>query len=119
MSVAAPVSQSQSIELDGSGLLVPTLQSEPFPIRKIQTAPCTQACPAGINVKAYVSLIAEQRFAEAMSAAGHLRSRLRSSVREDLPSSILRRADFHTGVETLRGGHGGETAQPRAAPSAG
>ena len=66
MSVAAPVSQSQSIELDGSGLLVPTLQSEPFPIRKIQTAPCTQACPAGINVKAYVSLIAEERFAEAL-----------------------------------------------------
>jgi NADPH-dependent glutamate synthase beta subunit-like oxidoreductase/coenzyme F420-reducing hydrogenase delta subunit/Pyruvate/2-oxoacid:ferredoxin oxidoreductase delta subunit len=47
-------------------LVVPSLQSEPLPIRVVQPAPCTQACPAGINVKAYVSLIAEKRFAEAL-----------------------------------------------------
>lgn len=66
MSVVATAPQSRTLELEGTGLLVPTLQSEPFPIRQIETAPCTQACPAGINVKAYVSLIAEERFAEAL-----------------------------------------------------
>ena len=30
------------------------------------TTPCQRACPAGINVKSYVSLIAEERFAEAL-----------------------------------------------------
>jgi NADPH-dependent glutamate synthase beta subunit-like oxidoreductase/coenzyme F420-reducing hydrogenase delta subunit/Pyruvate/2-oxoacid:ferredoxin oxidoreductase delta subunit len=29
-------------------------------------APCTQKCPAGVQVKAYVSLIAEERFGEAL-----------------------------------------------------
>ncbi len=36
------------------------------PIERISPSPCTLACPAGINVKAYVSLIAEGRFAEAL-----------------------------------------------------
>ncbi len=40
----------------------PMLQS----IRSIPPSPCTRACPAGINVKAYVSLIAEGRFGEAL-----------------------------------------------------
>ncbi len=53
-------------DLAGTGLYVPTLQPQPYPIRRIAPAPCTQACPAGINVKAYVSLIAEERFAEAL-----------------------------------------------------
>ncbi|HUU85863.1 MAG TPA: FAD-dependent oxidoreductase [Phycisphaerae bacterium] len=66
MTVVATAPETRTLELDGAGLLAPTLQSEPFPIRKIETAPCTQACPAGINVKAYVSLIAEERFAEAL-----------------------------------------------------
>jgi NADPH-dependent glutamate synthase beta subunit-like oxidoreductase/coenzyme F420-reducing hydrogenase delta subunit/Pyruvate/2-oxoacid:ferredoxin oxidoreductase delta subunit len=64
MSVA--VVRPETLELDGAALLVPTLQSEPLPIRATKPAPCTQACPAGVNVKAYVSLIAERRFAEAL-----------------------------------------------------
>ena len=52
--------------IDGTGLLVPSLQAEAVPIRVIRPAPCTQACPAGVNVKAYVSLIAEERFGEAL-----------------------------------------------------
>ncbi len=36
-------------------------------IERISQSPCTLACPAGINVKAYVSLIAEERFAEALA----------------------------------------------------
>ncbi len=52
--------------LDGAELWVPELQAEPYDIRAIDPSPCTQACPAGINVKSYVSLIAESRFAEAL-----------------------------------------------------
>jgi len=44
----------------------PPLLPEPLPIRPIEPAPCTAACPAGVNVKAYVSLIAEGRFSEAL-----------------------------------------------------
>jgi NADPH-dependent glutamate synthase beta subunit-like oxidoreductase/coenzyme F420-reducing hydrogenase delta subunit/Pyruvate/2-oxoacid:ferredoxin oxidoreductase delta subunit len=47
-------------------LFVPGLHTMPLPLRVIEPAPCTQACPAGINVKAYVSLIAEGRFQEAL-----------------------------------------------------
>lgn len=53
-------------QLAGCSLLIPDIQSEPLPILPVEPAPCTQACPAGINVKAYVSLIAESRFAEAL-----------------------------------------------------
>lgn len=35
-------------------------------IERISPSPCTGACPAGVNVKAYVSLIAEGRFGEAL-----------------------------------------------------
>jgi len=52
--------------LAGMSLLVPGIQLEPLPISAITPAPCTQACPAGVNVKAYVSLIAEGRFAESL-----------------------------------------------------
>ncbi|MFQ5876680.1 MAG: FAD-dependent oxidoreductase [Acidobacteriota bacterium] len=48
------------------GLLVPALQPQPFPVRRIRPSPCARACPAGVQVKAYVSLIAEARFAEAL-----------------------------------------------------
>ena len=66
MSVAASLPGTETLHLEGAALLVPALQSEPLPIRAIKPAPCTQACPAGVNVKAYVSLIAERRFAEAL-----------------------------------------------------
>jgi NADPH-dependent glutamate synthase beta subunit-like oxidoreductase/coenzyme F420-reducing hydrogenase delta subunit/NAD-dependent dihydropyrimidine dehydrogenase PreA subunit len=52
--------------LAGAGLLIPALQPEPFRIQPVEPSPCTQACPAGINVKSYVSLIAEGRFTEAL-----------------------------------------------------
>jgi NADPH-dependent glutamate synthase beta subunit-like oxidoreductase/coenzyme F420-reducing hydrogenase delta subunit/Pyruvate/2-oxoacid:ferredoxin oxidoreductase delta subunit len=66
MSVAASLPGADTLHLEGAALLVPALQSEPLPIRTIKPAPCTQACPAGVNVKAYVSLIAERRFDEAL-----------------------------------------------------
>ncbi len=66
MTVAATAPRVGMLNLENAGLLVPALQSEPLPIRRIETAPCTQACPAGINVKAYVSMIAERRFADAL-----------------------------------------------------
>jgi NADPH-dependent glutamate synthase beta subunit-like oxidoreductase/Fe-S-cluster-containing hydrogenase component 2 len=47
-------------------LVIPSLQPEPLTIAPILPSPCTQACPAGINVKGYVSLIAEGRHAEAL-----------------------------------------------------
>ncbi|MBN1825341.1 MAG: FAD-dependent oxidoreductase [Candidatus Eisenbacteria bacterium] len=37
-----------------------------YPISRIGPSPCMEACPAGVNVKAYVSLIAEGRYEEAM-----------------------------------------------------
>lgn len=66
MSVVATAPKTGTLSLEGAGLLVPTLQSETLPIKRIETAPCTQACPAGINVKAYVSMVAERRFADAL-----------------------------------------------------
>lgn len=52
--------------LAGRGLMVPGLAPHPTAIHSITPAPCTQKCPAGVEVKAYVSLIAEERFAEAL-----------------------------------------------------
>ena len=57
---------NRSQTLVGRSLLLPQVQSEPLPIKAVEPAPCTQACPAGINVKAYVSLIAEGRFEESL-----------------------------------------------------
>ncbi len=57
---------SNAQTLVGQSLLLPQVQSEPLPIKAVQPSPCTQACPAGINVKAYVSLIAEGRFEESL-----------------------------------------------------
>ncbi len=54
------------LDLTNAGLIIPTLQTEPLPISPIKPSPCTLACPAGINVKAYVSLIAEGRFKQAL-----------------------------------------------------
>ncbi len=60
------------VRLDGGAaphllLTVPELQVDPIPVEEVAPAPCTRACPAGVNVKAYVSLIAEGRFAEALA----------------------------------------------------
>jgi len=41
----------------------PTIQ---YPIGKVDPSPCMEACPAGVNVKAYVSLIAAGKFHEAL-----------------------------------------------------
>jgi NADPH-dependent glutamate synthase beta subunit-like oxidoreductase/NAD-dependent dihydropyrimidine dehydrogenase PreA subunit len=49
-----------------AALLVPELSSEPLPLRAIEPSPCMRACPADIDVKAYVSLIAQGRFADAL-----------------------------------------------------
>ncbi len=53
-------------DLGDSRLRIPALQAESLPIAAIKPSPCALACPAGINVKAYVSLIAERRFADAL-----------------------------------------------------
>ncbi len=37
-----------------------------YPIACVEPSPCMTACPAGVNVKAYVSLIASGRFGEAL-----------------------------------------------------
>ncbi|HET8796110.1 MAG TPA: FAD-dependent oxidoreductase [Thermoanaerobaculia bacterium] len=47
-------------------LLIPSLQPEAFPIAAIKPSPCTLACPAGINVKGYVSLVAERQYDAAL-----------------------------------------------------
>lgn len=53
--------------LTGARLSVPALGGAPLEIMPVEPSPCTTACPAGINVKAYVSLIAEGMFAEALA----------------------------------------------------
>ncbi len=49
-----------------STLLIPSLQPDAFPVAQIRPSPCTLTCPAGINVKGYVSLIAERRYDAAL-----------------------------------------------------
>lgn len=66
MSRASTLVGDPALNLANTGLVVPSLQPEMLPIRPILPAPCTQNCPAGIQVKAYVSLIAEGRFGEAL-----------------------------------------------------
>ncbi len=66
MSRASTLVGDPALSLAHTGLVVPSLQPEMLPIRPILPAPCTQNCPAGIQVKAYVSLIAEKRFGEAL-----------------------------------------------------
>ncbi len=55
-----------TVAWENASLLARSLQSGPLTLHAVPPAPCTQACPAGINVKAYVSLIAEGRFSEAL-----------------------------------------------------
>ncbi|MEN8151088.1 MAG: FAD-dependent oxidoreductase [Planctomycetota bacterium] len=66
MGSATATPSRAALALDGRALLIPSLQSEPLPIHAVTPAHCNRTCPAGINVKAYVSLIAEERFAEAL-----------------------------------------------------
>ena len=58
--------QADGASLEGAELSLPALQPQPFGVRAVEPSPCSVACPAGINVKSYVSLIAEGRFAEAL-----------------------------------------------------
>ncbi len=63
---ADPVATPAVDSLAGARLRVPALGEAPFDLAPVEPSPCTRACPAGINVKAYVSLIAEGMFAEAL-----------------------------------------------------
>jgi len=67
MKAAARSTHPLPVAAAGVDLSLPALGPEPFLLRAVEPAPCTGACPAGINVKAYVSLIAEERFAEALA----------------------------------------------------
>jgi len=49
-----------------SVLTVLNHENEKLIIEPIEPSPCTLACPAGVNVKSYVSLIASGKFAEAL-----------------------------------------------------
>ncbi|MFQ5769916.1 MAG: hypothetical protein ACE5HX_05235, partial [bacterium] len=40
--------------------------NQKYTVGQVEPSPCMQACPAGVNVKAYVSLIASGRFQEAL-----------------------------------------------------
>lgn len=56
-------------ELFSSPTAVLTLNGDStrtYPVGPIPPSPCTQACPAGVNVKAYVSLIAAGQFQAAL-----------------------------------------------------
>ncbi len=55
-----------TLRWDDATLLARALAPGPLPIRAIRPSPCSQACPAGVNVKAYVSLIAQGRYSKAL-----------------------------------------------------
>jgi NADPH-dependent glutamate synthase beta subunit-like oxidoreductase/NAD-dependent dihydropyrimidine dehydrogenase PreA subunit len=70
MSPLAPPDSAGAARVDrpgSAGILIPELRADALPIRAIEPSPCSHACPAGIHVKAYVSLIAEGRFEEALA----------------------------------------------------
>ncbi len=64
--MSAPSTFDTTVIPPSARVSVPALLPDPLPMRFIDPAPCTVACPAGVNVKAYVSLIAEGRFSEAL-----------------------------------------------------
>lgn len=81
-------------DLAGAGLAV----------EEIETSPCTRACPAGINVKSYVSLVGQHRFEEAMRV-----------IRDTCPlPSVCGRVCTHPCEETCRLGETGEAVAIRA-----
>jgi NADPH-dependent glutamate synthase beta subunit-like oxidoreductase/Pyruvate/2-oxoacid:ferredoxin oxidoreductase delta subunit len=43
-----------------------TVAGEEIPVEKVSASPCAVACPAGVSVKSYVTLIAAGRFREAL-----------------------------------------------------
>ncbi len=51
---------------EGTSLIITGPPPKSYTIGLVEPSPCTNACPAGVNVKAYVSLIAAGRFAEAL-----------------------------------------------------
>lgn len=55
-----------TLSLANSRLRIPELGSQPLTLSAVEPSACTAACPAGIHVKSYVSLIAEERFEEAL-----------------------------------------------------
>ena len=73
-------------------------------------ARCVSACPAGVDVPAYLSLIAQGRYAEALAVHRDsnpfpldLRPRLPGVLREALPPRRHRRADRHPPGQALHG----------------
>ncbi len=59
--VPGPTRAAEAMQLQ-----LPALQPATMAIGTIAPAPCTGACPAGINVKGYVSLIAQGHFEDAL-----------------------------------------------------
>ncbi len=49
-----------------STLIIDGPQRQEYTVGPVEPSPCTMACPAGVNVKAYVSLMAAGRFREAL-----------------------------------------------------
>lgn len=64
--MASTVHIEDILERKGVTLTFEGAVPEASPIGLVEPSPCTQACPAGVNVKAYVSLIAAGRFHEAL-----------------------------------------------------
>ena len=42
-------------------------EHETYRLRQVEGSPCTAHCPAGVNVKSYVSLIGAGKFKEALA----------------------------------------------------
>lgn len=61
-----PVSFTEILSRESSTLSFGHDLSTEYPIGGIEPSPCQVVCPAGVNVKAYVSLIAAGRFREAL-----------------------------------------------------
>jgi NADPH-dependent glutamate synthase beta subunit-like oxidoreductase/coenzyme F420-reducing hydrogenase delta subunit/NAD-dependent dihydropyrimidine dehydrogenase PreA subunit len=54
------------LERKGVTILFDGAETKGRPVGLVEPSPCTRACPAGVNVKAYVSLIAASRFQDAL-----------------------------------------------------
>ena len=54
------------LERKGVSILFDSEEATGCPVGLVEPSPCTRACPAGVNVKAYVSLIAAGRFQDAL-----------------------------------------------------
>ena len=80
------------VEVCPTGALVD--KDDEWPGRDAGLAPCTYACPAGIDIPRYVHLVAQRRFAEAAAV-----------IREKVPfPSVLGRVCFHPCEEECRRG---------------